>query len=125
MNPRTSRSVERLAMLSSSDHCFEVTYLLKALAVPAFTEICSHSRCGEGKRGLIRFHKLKLAAIFSLPEQKVHRELIVYQSLWPPSVLQHFQKSSLLKTLNQLNLKSIWRLLRTRERKFVQMVLVT
>ena len=61
-------------------------------------------------------------------------ELIVYQSLRRPSVRpsvrrpsvrQHFQTSSPLKPLGQLNSNFIWRLLRTRERKFVQMVLVT
>ena len=52
-------------------------------------------------------------------------ELIVYQSLWHPSVVcQHFQTSSPLKPLGQLNSNFIWRLLRTREQKFVQMVLV-
>ena len=59
-------------------------------------------------------------------------ELIVYQSLRCPSVVrrlssvrQHFQTSSPLKPLCQLNSNFIWRLLRTREQKFVQMVLVT
>ena len=42
-----------------------------------------------------------------------------------PSVRQHFQTSSPLKPLGKLNSNFIWRLLRTRERKFVQMVLVT
>ena len=57
-------------------------------------------------------------------------ELIVYQSLRRPSVRrpsvrQHFQTSSPLKPLGQLNSNFIWKLLRMRERKFVQMVLVT
>ena len=61
-------------------------------------------------------------------------ELIVYQSLRRPSVrpsvvrpsvCQHFQTSSPLKPLGQLISYFIWRLLRKRERKFVQMVLVT
>ena len=57
-------------------------------------------------------------------------ELIVYQSLRrpsvrPSSVRQHFQTSSPLKPLGQLKSNFIWRLLRTRERKCVQMVLVT
>ena len=42
-----------------------------------------------------------------------------------PSVRPQFQTSSPLKPLGQLNSNYIWRLLRTRERKFVQMVLVT
>ena len=46
-------------------------------------------------------------------------------SVRPSSVRQHFQTSSTLKPLGQLNSNFIWRLLRTRERKFVQMVLVT
>ena len=53
-------------------------------------------------------------------------ELIVYQWLRiPSSVRQHFQTSSPLKLLGQLNSYFIWRLLRMGERKFVQMVLVT
>ena len=38
---------------------------------------------------------------------------------------QHFQTSSPLKPLGQLNSNVIWRLLMTREGKFVQIVLVT
>ena len=58
-------------------------------------------------------------------------ELIVYQSLRrppvrrPSSVCQHFQTSSPFKPLGQLNSNSTWNLLTTRERKFVQMVMVT
>ena len=57
-------------------------------------------------------------------------ELIVYQSLRRPSVVRpsvrpQFQTSSPLKPLGQLNSNYIWRLLGTRERKFVRMVLVT
>ena len=53
-------------------------------------------------------------------------ELIVYQSLWRlSSIRQHFQTSSPLKPLGQFNSNFIWRLLRTREQKFVQVVLVT
>ena len=57
-------------------------------------------------------------------------ELIVYQWLRRPSVRpsvvrQHFQTSSPLKLLGQLNSYFIWRLLRMGERKFDQMVLVT
>ena len=57
-------------------------------------------------------------------------ELIVYlllrrPSVVRPSVRQHFQTSSTPKTLGQLNSTFIWRLLRMRERKFVQIVLVT
>ena len=47
-------------------------------------------------------------------------ELIVYQSLRRPSVRQHFQTSSPLKPLSQLNSNFIWRLLRMLEQKFVQ-----
>ena len=66
--------------------------------------------------------------------RKLMGELIVYQSLWRPSVVRlsihpsihpNLQTSSLLKPLGQLNSNFIWRLLRTRERKFVQMALVT
>ena len=41
------------------------------------------------------------------------------------SVRQHFQTSSPLKPLGKLSSNFIWRFLRTRERKCVQMVLVT
>ena len=51
------------------------------------------------------------------PEPKAHGELIVYQSLPRPSVCQHFQTSSPLKPLRQLNSNFIWRLLRMREQK--------
>ena len=52
-------------------------------------------------------------------------ELKVYQSLRRPAsaVHQHFQTSSPLKPQGKLNSNFIWRLLRTCERKFVQMVL--
>ena len=58
-------------------------------------------------------------------------ELIVYQSVRRPSffcrplVRPQFQTSSPLKPHGQSNSNFIWRLLRTRERKFVQTVLVT
>ena len=53
-------------------------------------------------------------------------ELIVYQLLpRPASVRPQFQTSSPLKPLGQLRSHFVWRLLRTRERKFVQTVLVT
>ena len=71
--------------------------------------------------------------IFSSPEPKAHgwansipvTPASVRPSVVRPSVCQHFQTSSPLKPLGQLNSNFIWRLLRTRERKFVQMVLVT
>ena len=48
-------------------------------------------------------------------------EPIVYQSLRRPSVLRpQSQTSSPLKSLGQLTSNFIWRLLRTRERNFVQ-----
>ena len=43
----------------------------------------------------------------------------------PSSVRQHFQTSTPLKPLGQLNSNFIWRLLRMGEQKFVQMFLVT
>ena len=51
-----------------------------------------------------------------------HYDLLAHLS---SSVRQHFQTSSSLKPLGQLNSNFMWRLLRMRERKFVQMVLVT
>ena len=56
-------------------------------------------------------------------KRRLMGELIVYQSLRCPSIYQHFQESP-LKLLGQLNSNFIWRLLRTQERNFVQMVLV-
>ena len=86
----------------------------------------------------------QLSAFFSSPEWwaqlsaflahlswRLIGELIVYQwlrrpsSVRRPSVRQHFQTSSPLKLLGQLNSYFTWRLLRMGERKFVQMVLVT
>ena len=70
------------------------------------------------------FYLLLLAHL----SRRLMGELIVYQSLRRPSVIrpsvrlsvrQHFQTSSPLKPLGQLNSNFIWRLLRTRERKFV------
>ena len=59
--------------------------------------------------------------LLSSPEPKAPR-----QWLWRPSfVRQHFQTSSPLKPLGQLNSNFIWRLLRMGERKFLQMFLVT
>ena len=63
--------------------------------------------------------------VFSLPgrlSQRLMDELIVFQSLWRPSarIFKH-----LWNHRGQSNSNFIWRLLRTGERKFVQMVLVT
>ena len=67
-----------------------------------------------------------LYAFFAHLSLRLMGELIVYQSLRRPSVVRpQFQTSYPLKPLSQLNSNFIWRLLRTREWKFVQMVLVT
>ena len=70
-----------------------------------------------------------LSVIFSSPEPKAPRWAISIPvtpaSVVRPSVHQHFQTSSPLKPLCQLNSNFIWRLLRIGERKFVQMVPVT
>ena len=73
---------------------------------------------------LVPFNMLKLSRFSFTDIFKAVHELIVYQSLRHPSVLPQFQTSSSLKPLGQLNSNFIWRLLRTQERKFVQMVLV-
>ena len=82
---------------------------------------------------LVSFKCVKLLLLAHL-SRRLMGELIVYQSLRRPSVRpsvrrpsvrQHFQTSSPLKPLGQLNSNFIWRLLRMWERKFVQMVLVT
>ena len=66
------------------------------------------------------------AKFFTHLSRRLRGELLVYQWLWrPSSVRQHFQTSSPLKPLGQLNSNFIWRLLRTGEQKFVQMFLVT
>ena len=68
---------------------------------------------------------------FSSPEQKAYgwaNSIPVtpapVRRLWSDTHPQ-FQTSSPLKPLGQFNLNFIWRLLRTRELKFVHMVLVT
>ena len=54
--------------------------------------------------------------------RRLRGELLVYQWLrCPASVRQHFQTSSPLKPLGQLNSNFIWRLLRMGERMFVHM----
>ena len=75
--------------------------------------------------------------LFSSPEPKAHWWAnsipVTPASVVRPSVVrrpssvvrQHFQTSSPLKLLGQLNSYFIWRLLRMGERKFVQMILVT
>ena len=67
--------------------------------------------------------------LFSSPEPKAHWWTnsipVTPASVRPSVVRQHFQTSSPLKLLGQLNSYFIWRLLRMGERKFVQMVLVT
>ena len=67
--------------------------------------------------------------LVSSPESKAPRWAISIpvtpSSVVCPSVRQHFQTSSPLKPLGQLNSNFIWRLLRMGERQFVQMFLVT
>ena len=62
--------------------------------------------------------------LFSSPEPKAPRWAIRIP-VTLSSVRRHFQTSSSLKPLGQLNSNSIWRLFRMGEQKFVQMVLVT
>ena len=63
--------------------------------------------------------------LFSSPDPKAHWWANSIPVTPASVVRQHFQTSSPLKLLGQLNSFFIWRLLRMGERKFVQMVLVT
>ena len=81
-------------------------------------------------RYLIPFYYfIEVKCVFSSPEPKALRWAISIpmtpSSVRPSVVRQHFQTSSPLKPLGQLNSNFIWRLLRMGEQKFVQMVLVT
>ena len=67
----------------------------------------------------------EMAFLLAHLSRRLMGELIVYQSLRRPSVRQYFHTSSPQKPLGHLNSNFIWRLLKTREGKFVQMVLVT
>ena len=104
--------------------------------------VCDLS-CQQSYCNLLSLYKLIIIIPFILSykflahlSRRLMGELIVYQSLRRPSVVcrpssvrpsvrPQFQTSSSLKPLGQFNSNFIWRLLRTRERKFVQMVLVT
>ena len=96
--------------------------------------LIGYSRTDTSDRAILyveksQFLAMDVTAFLAHLNRRLMGELIVYQSLRRPSVRhpsvrQHFQKSSPLKPLGQLNSNFIWRLLRTRERKFVQMVLV-
>ena len=71
-----------------------------------------------------------VGCFFSSPEPKAPRWAVSIPMtpasiVCRPSVHQHFQTSSSLKPLGQLNSNFIWRLLRMGEPKLVQMVLVT
>ena len=76
-----------------------------------------------------KFYSTYFISFFSSPEPKAHWWAnsipVTPASVRPSVVRQHFQTSSPLKLLGQLNSYFIWRLLRMGERKFVQMVLVT
>ena len=94
-----------------------------------------HPKWDTGRSGTLPKKNFFLGRlIFSSPEPKAPRWAIsipvtlasvVRPSVRRPSVRQHFQTSSPLKPLGQLNSNFIWRLLRMGERKFIQMVLVT
>ena len=85
--------------------------------------LLSLKQVGQNKQ---RSQSLTMASLFLAHlSRRLMGELIVYQSLRRPSVRPQFQTSSPLKPLGQLTSNYIWRLLRTRERKFVQMVLVS
>ena len=94
----------------------------------SFTEKVAKERSTCHYTDRILFLK-DLQCFFSSPEPKAPRWAISIPvtpaSVVRPSVRQHFQTSSPLKPLGQLNLNFIWRLLRMGERKFVQMVPVT
>ena len=113
-----------------------------------FTVVCTHAKCPirfwykNTRRTpftLTGFYKVIIQQILNFISEnflahlsrRLMGELIVYQSLRRPSVVccpsvrPQFQTSSPLKPLGQLNSNFIWRLLRTWELKFVQLVLVT
>ena len=72
-----------------------------------------------------RFHENASITIFSSPESKAHWWANSIPVTPASVVRQHFQTSSPLKPLGQLNSYFIWSLLRMGERKFVQTILVT
>ena len=81
------------------------------------------------------FDNVPTLLFFSSPEPKAPRwaisipvtpaSVVRPSVVRPSSVRQHFQTSSPLKPLDQLNSNFIWRLLRMGEQKFVQMFLIT
>ena len=78
----------------------------------------------------LQFRKQNSFVFLAHLSQRLMGELIVYQwlrrpSVHRPSICQHFQTSSPLKPLGQLNSNCKWWLLRMRERNCVQMDLVT
>ena len=92
--------------------------------------LIGYSRTDTSDRAILsvetsQFLAMDVTAFLAHPSRRLMGELIEYQSFRRPSVRQHFQTSSPLKPLDQLNISFIWRLLRMRERKLVQMVLVT
>ena len=91
---------------------------------------CCFCYCAFLKYVFCLMYKNLICSFFSSPEPKAHRwanSIPVTPSSVRrlSSVRQHFQTSSPLKPPGQLNSNFMWRLLRTREQKFVQMVLVT
>ena len=117
-----SLHVKNREMENPSVHWFWMTHLNKSIGKMSGRQIAKY-------RQMMKFcHSHLTHNIFSSPEPKAHGWAnsipVTPASVRRPSVRPQFQTYSPLKPLGQLNSNYIWRLLRTRERKFVQMVLV-
>ena len=127
VNIGTLRSISYHVQCLNSQQLYNITpkMIINRGFFPIKPMDCEVKESSQGDISLTHTKHMFLAHL----SRRLMGELIVYQSLRRPSVRlsvrQHFQTSSPLKPLGQLNSNFIWRLLRTRERKFVQMVMVT
>ena len=118
-------------MLKAYGLCFIkniVSILLKRLVNALLKRMVSSFSC---KKCFSYMHIIHVAFIYCYSVSfhcffvKAHGWATSHSGIHPSSARQHFQTSSPQKPLGQLNWNFIWRLLRTWERKFVQVVLVT